>query len=91
MDQTIPQVIDGDWPRLRQIINRLKLSTGVHSTPTFAGLTLTDLTAERLVATDSLKALESTDVASWVLEGSANQVIVTDEGDGTVTLKVMVQ
>lgn len=53
--------------------------------PTFAGLTLSGLTASRLLASDGAKALASTSASSWVL-GTAGQVVVTDNGDGTVTL-----
>jgi hypothetical protein len=45
----------------------------------------TDLTESRLVSTDADKVLASTDAASWI-DGTANQVVRTDDGDGTVTL-----
>jgi len=48
-------------------------------------LTLSGLTASRLVATDATKTLESTDAVSWI-DGTDNQIIVTDDTDGTVTL-----
>jgi len=57
-------------------------------TPTFANVLLTDLTASRLTASSSTKTLESvTDLTSWI-GGTANQVIVTDDSDGTVTLSL---
>lgn len=48
-------------------------------------LTLSTLTAERLVSTSASKALESTDAVSWI-GGTSNQISVADDGDGTVTL-----
>ena len=56
------------------------------ASPTFAGATLSGLTASRLAATDGAKALASVaNLASWIA-GTANQVTVADDGDGTVTL-----
>lgn len=52
---------------------------------TFAGLTLSGLTASRLIATNGAKTLSSSDLASWIT-GTANQITVNDDGDGTVTL-----
>jgi hypothetical protein len=53
---------------------------------TVAALTVTGLTASRLVATNASKTLESvTNLASWVA-GTSNQVTVTNDGDGTITL-----
>lgn len=81
---------DGDWPRLRQIIQKLSsLNFGPDATPTLAGLTLTGLTATLLIQTDSDKALASVaDLTAWILQSTANQVVVTDNGDGTVTLSL---
>lgn len=82
----IPRVIKDDWKRLDLIINKIKFKLGRQSSPTFSGITLSDLIASRLVATDSGKVFESvTDLTTWIA-GTANQVIVTDGGDGTVTL-----
>lgn len=45
MTLQIPSVRDGDWTRLRIIIDKLKhLRLGVNSSPTFTGLTLSGLT-----------------------------------------------
>lgn len=54
-------------------------------TPVYDSIKLTDLTASRLVSTDASKVLESSDVSSWIA-GTVNQVVVTDDGDGTATL-----
>lgn len=51
-----------------------------------ASLTVTGLTASRLVATDASKTLASVaNLASWIA-GTASQQTVTDDGDGTITL-----
>lgn len=62
---------------------------GYTGTPPFKSITLTDLLASRLVATDSGKTLESVaDLTAWIIQSSANQVVVTDNADGTVTLSL---
>lgn len=50
-------------------------------------LTLDALTASRLVATDASKGLESVDLYEWVTQ-TANQVLITDDADGTVTFSL---
>ena len=63
------------------------VSSEVGSSPTFVGLTLSGLTASRLVSTSALKALESTDADSWV-SGTTNEIEVADDGDGSITLSL---
>lgn len=64
----------------------LPQSIGTVSSPEFTGLTLSGLTATRLVATSGAKALASVaNLASWIA-GTTNQVAVADDGDGTITL-----
>jgi hypothetical protein len=46
-----------------------------------------DLTASRLVASDANQGLVSADLSSWVA-GTADQVIVTDDTDGSITLSL---
>lgn len=58
---------------------------GTSSDVKFANATLSGLTASRLVATDGTKKLVST-TANALITGTPNQVIVTDDLDGTVTL-----
>lgn len=53
--------------------------------PTLVGLTLSGLTASRPVAADGAKALVSTTFATWTA-GTANQIAVADDGDGSITL-----
>jgi len=52
--------------------------------PTFAGTTLSGLTASRLLSSNGSKALTSSDLYGWVTQ-TANQVLVADDGDGTIT------
>lgn len=53
---------------------------------TLVGLTLTELTASRLVATNGTDVLTSvSSLTSWIA-GTTNRVTITDDGDGTVTL-----
>ena len=74
-------------PSVRQAIQQLTTRiVGLESTPSFASLTLTGVTASRLVSTDSDKAMSSvSNLASWVA-GTVNRVTVADDGDGTITL-----
>jgi hypothetical protein len=55
----IPRVIPEDWKRLDLIINKIKIRLGRDSSPTFAGVIITGLTASKLVATDANKEFES--------------------------------
>jgi len=81
----IPRVIPNDWKRLDLIVNKIKMRLGHDSNPEFASLTLSDLVASRLIATDVGKTFESVaDLAVWVL-GTANQITVTG-ANGKVTL-----
>lgn len=80
---------DGDWTSVRQAIAKLaSIKLGPTSSPTFASTSLTELTASRLVSTDSSKAFSSVaDLTSWI-DGTDNQIIATDDGDGTLTLSL---
>ena len=53
----------------------------------FDSITLDDLVANRLVVSGANKKLVSDDIASWIA-GTAKQITVTDNGDGTVTLSL---
>jgi hypothetical protein len=82
----IPRVIKDDWKRLDLIINKIKFKLGRQSSPTFSSVTLSDLVASRLVATDSGKIFESVaDLTNWIV-GTNNQVVVTILAGGKVTL-----
>lgn len=52
---------------------------------TGTGLTLSDLTASRLLSTDGSKVLTSVgDLTNWIA-GTALQITITDDGDGSLT------
>lgn len=70
---------------VKKAIQQIGRKLGSRGYTTHAGLTLTDLTAIRLVATDTNKALVSSDIVNWIT-GTNNQLTVTDDGDGTITL-----
>jgi hypothetical protein len=57
------------------------------TTPTITSATFNGLTATRLMATNSSKVAVSADISAWI-SGTTDQVIVTDDGDGTVTLSL---
>ncbi|KKK76994.1 hypothetical protein LCGC14_2858070, partial [marine sediment metagenome] len=67
---------DGDWPRLRQIIQKLSsLKVGPESTPVFAGLTINgDLVVTGDITTQSALIIDDADSVSAVLtmDGTAN-------------------
>lgn len=75
--------VTGDGDGTITLSTPQNIATG--STPTFVSLALTGLTASRLVATNGSKVLESVDISAWIA-GTANQITVTDDGDGTATL-----
>ena len=66
----------------------LSLPQNIHTgaTPTFADLTLSGLTANRLVRTGAGSSLDSVAALSDWVAGTANRVTVADDGDGTITL-----
>jgi hypothetical protein len=54
---------------------------------TFAVVTGSNLTATRLMASNGAKAMVSADLYAWVA-GTANQVVVADDADGSITLSL---
>jgi hypothetical protein len=83
----IPVPRSNDAEGIRRAIAGLARKVGIGGSPTFANVTITGLTASRLVATDASKMLVSTNAHSWI-SGTANQVTVTNDGDGTCTLSL---
>jgi len=83
----VSNIKDNDWASVRQAIARLgSTKLGVDANPAYAGLTLTGLTASRLISSDANKTLSSvSDLTSWIA-GTTNQITVTDDSDGTITL-----
>ena len=61
------------------------LELGTEDSPEFTGLTLSGLTASRLAATNGSSVLASADLSSW-LSGTANELDIDDDGDGTATV-----
>jgi hypothetical protein len=79
---------EADLVTVRQAIQKLgSTALGSDADVTHNSLTLKNLTALRLIATDSNKKLVSIDLANWV-DGTANKITVTDDGDGSVTLTI---
>lgn len=62
-------------------------AVGTGDSVEFAGITDSSLTASRLMASDASKGLVSADLAAWVA-GTANQVAVADDADGSITLSL---
>ena len=82
----IPDIIYNDWSSVQIAIEQIRFQLSTDATPTFNGLNLSGLTASQLVATDANKELSSvSDLTVWIA-GTANQVNVADDGDGTLTL-----
>jgi len=78
--------VPGDWNGVINALMRLDHALNTGSSPTFGSFTLSDLTASRLVNIDANKKIESVvDLADYIA-GTANEITVTDDGDGTVTL-----
>ncbi len=78
----IPRVIKDDWKRLALIVGKIKLKLGRDASPTLTGLTITDLTASRLVATDANKALES--VPGTSVHPEFEGITIKDSGDNII-------
>jgi hypothetical protein len=55
---------DGDWASVRRAIQQLSAELAPTSSPTFASLTLSNLTASKLVGTDANKAMQSISVGT---------------------------
>jgi hypothetical protein len=86
MNFPIPDIVFGDWWSVQNTVNQIRFHLSSDATLTFAGLTLTGLTASRLLQTDTNKVLSSvSDLTVWIA-GTENQVNVADDSDGTITL-----
>ena len=74
---------------VKRAIQGLSKKLGYTSNPTFAGITYSGLTTSRLVSTDANKKLASVaNLASWVA-GTANEIDITNDGDGTITVGIV--
>ena len=59
MPKLVPPVSPEDKAAMRRYLQKLASKLGPGAVPSFAELTLTDLTASKLIATDASKVLES--------------------------------
>lgn len=75
---------DGDG----KVILSLPQNIDTGATPAFSSVHLSNLTASRLVSSDGSQVLESTDISAWIA-GTANDVTVGDDLDGSVTLSTV--
>lgn len=65
---------------------RTSLGLGTGDSPEFTGLKLSGLTASRLLAASAANVIESVAALTAWIAGTANQINVADDGDGSVTL-----
>jgi hypothetical protein len=100
----ISPIKDGDWPSVRQAIAKLgSIKLGPTSIPTYANITLTDLTTSSLIYPDSNKLLTSLGVASngqlpigstgttpvlATLTGVADEIDITNTA-GSITIGIV--
>jgi len=71
--------------RVRQALQDIIRRLGTSATPTYGSLTLTNLTATKLVKADADKTLAPADIYDFV-DGTTNQINKANDGDGTMTL-----
>ena len=67
------------------VANNVDSGLQVGDSPTFVTTTLSGLTANKIVRTDGSKIIGSADIDDFIT-GTANQITVTDDTDGTITL-----
>ncbi|KKL83372.1 hypothetical protein LCGC14_1975380, partial [marine sediment metagenome] len=73
---------------VRKNFRKISRVLGYTGTPSFVGLTLTDLTTSRLVWTDANKLLASKDLVDLVA-GTANEINIADDGSGGITIGIV--
>ena len=88
MGSGLATVEDGAWPKVRHNFARIKKDFGVSANPTFEGITLTGLTASRLVWTNASKALASKDLIDLVA-GTTNEINVADDSSGGIVIGIV--
>ncbi len=85
----IPRIKLDDWDSAIRFSVAVSKKLGYTASPTFVGITTTGLTASRLVQTNASKVLSSvSDLTSWV-SGTANEIDIADDGDGTITIGIV--
>jgi len=87
----IPEIIPGNWDTVRRfsrdVGKYMRSLAKSNQTIYLADLYLTSSTASRLLATDASQKIVSTELSSWVT-GTANEINITDDGDGTITIGI---
>lgn len=88
------KVSDGDFGKIRRNFQRIdSVLFGINAIPTFAGITLSGLTASQFVMTDANKALVSEAVPLIVAKGGTGVVSLTDHGllvgSGTAAVTIL--
>ncbi len=82
-----PEDVSDDMKAYMRDLERILIDI-LNPNPQISEVTIMGLDANRLMATDTDKTALSVDnLANWV-SGTANQIISTDDGDGTVTLSI---
>lgn len=89
MSSGLVKIKDGEFSKIRRNFDRIKSNLfGPKASPTFSGLTITSLTASRLIWADASKALASKDLIDLVA-GTANEVNVADDGSGGIIVGIV--
>ena len=84
-----PTIKTNSVGEINRAIRKLSFSKlGPTSSPSFTGLSLTGLTASRLVATNASKVLVSSGLVNWVA-GAANEINVADDTNGGVIIGIV--
>lgn len=85
------QLVEGTGVQISEAAGAITIAIGqdVESTSavTFAAVTGSNLTASRLMASNADQGMVSADLYAWVA-GTTNQITVTDDSDGTITLSL---
>lgn len=83
----IPPVRKGDWTNLNRVLRKLAFKVfGPDSSPTFEEVVIGGLTANQIIRASADGTLQSIADLTEYVAGTANQIIITDDGDGTVTV-----
>ena len=82
----INSIKDNDWPSIRSAIQQLsKNALGPDASPQFTGLTLSELTGNRILYGDASGKLTSvSDFTDWI--AASGGLTSADDGDGTLTV-----
>ena len=85
------QLVEGTGVQISEAAGAITIAIGqavaTTSAVTFAAVTGSNLTASRLMASNAAQGMVSADLYAWV-DGTANQVSVTNDNDGSITLSL---